>query len=62
MVELGRFTQIGIGHNLLLVGIGVLLNLRASPSSYTKHNTIDNDNLALITTSPTWSFIPTFKN
>jgi hypothetical protein len=62
MVELGRFTQIGIGHNLLLVGIDVLLNLRASPSSYTKHNTNDNDNLTLITTSPTWSFIPTFKN
>lgn len=53
MVELGGFTQTGIGSNLHLVGVDVLLNLRASPSSYTKHNTNDNDNLALITTSPT---------
>lgn len=53
---------LGIGHNLLLVGVDVILNLKASPSSYTKHNTNDNDNLALITISPTWSFIPTFKN
>jgi hypothetical protein len=34
MVELGTFTQTGIGCNLLLVG-DILLNLRASPSSYT---------------------------
>jgi hypothetical protein len=53
MVELGRFTPTGIGCNLLLVGVHVILNLRASPSSYTKHNTNDNDNLALVTISPT---------